>query len=713
MGRKKIAPSLFSKAVQRALSFVEGLESRTLLAQINVVNFGATPNDGRDDAAAIRSAINASATGDVIFFSAGTYNISDKIMVKGDRTYDGDKAILKGDPSKHIFHVQQHNTRIQDLTFEGKPIKVDHPVGGTKITGLVVNNCILNLGGASGADANGIIFTTGLKDSRITNNTFNIGNHIGLYGYYWDNLTIANNSFLNGTQGIHIDDLNDTSRNLLVEQNIFSGLSRMGIEYQGGGDNSRFFDNWYEKPVMTSNPDDNRETFAFSIVADRSNGTIAKRNVIWAPERPDGKGVRIGFETGGDGTLIEHNYVYGIGQVLANTDRNGTTSCLFQNNYTFQIRTANGGANITSINNGAHVDLDWLIERGKAGPNRRFADPANPNGAIQGSGTSTSTPTPAPTSPAPTTPAPTTPTPVPTPTTGEFLSDLNYTVVSNGFGAVEENRSNGEQGANDGKTITLNGKTYAKGLGVHANSTITYNLAGKYSRFFSDVGLDDEVGNNGSVEFEVWVDNAKVFDSGKMTGGTATQAVDVDVTGKSTLRLVVTNAGDGIAYDHGDWANARLTAASTPTPTPTAQTWLSDLNWTSAVNGWGAVEKNRSNGEQGANDGGTISIRGSTYGKGLGVHANSDIRYNLDGNYEIFSSDIGIDDETDGKGSVIFRVFVDGVQKYDSGTVRGTDAVKRISIDVREASELRLVVVGADGGWDYDHADWAGAKLIP
>jgi hypothetical protein len=43
-----------------------------------------------------------------------------------------------------------------------------------------------------------------------------------------------------------------------------------------------------------------------------------------------------------------------------------------------------------------------------------------------------------------------------------------------------------------------------------------------------------------------------------MTGSTATKTVDLSVVGKTTLRLVLTDGGDGNAWDHADWADARL-----------------------------------------------------------------------------------------------------------------------------------------------------------
>ncbi len=139
-----------------------------------------------------------------------------------------------------------------------------------------------------------------------------------------------------------------------------------------------------------------------------------------------------------------------------------------------------------------------------------------------------------------------------------YLSDLNWTSATNGWGPVERDRSNGELNSGDGSTIQLNGTSYTKGLGVHASSEIVYNLNGQYSTFLSDIGVDDEVGNNGSVTFQVWGDGIKLYDSGIMTGSSATKSVNLNITGVNSLKLVVTNGGDNINYDHADWADARV-----------------------------------------------------------------------------------------------------------------------------------------------------------
>lgn len=113
-------------------------------------------------------------------------------------------------------------------------------------------------------------------------------------------------------------------------------------------------------------------------------------------------------------------------------------------------------------------------------------------------------------------------------------------------------------GAGDGRIITLNGVQYNKGLGVHAPSEVVFNIDGQFETFISDVGIDDEVGNRGSVTFEVWGDNVKLWESGIVEATTPTKTVNVSVKGVRNLKLVVTDGKDGNPYDHADWAGARL-----------------------------------------------------------------------------------------------------------------------------------------------------------
>ncbi|MFU8854120.1 NPCBM/NEW2 domain-containing protein [Micromonospora sp. SL1-18] len=144
-----------------------------------------------------------------------------------------------------------------------------------------------------------------------------------------------------------------------------------------------------------------------------------------------------------------------------------------------------------------------------------------------------------------------------------FLSDARWLEANNGWGPVERDMSNGEQAARDGRTISIGGVQYAKGLGVHAPSDILYLAAGRCTSLVADVGIDDEKRGSkaASVTFEVWADSTKVADSGVLTWQDPAKTLTADISGASFVRLVVTEAGDGNNSDHADWAAARVTCA--------------------------------------------------------------------------------------------------------------------------------------------------------
>ncbi len=137
-----------------------------------------------------------------------------------------------------------------------------------------------------------------------------------------------------------------------------------------------------------------------------------------------------------------------------------------------------------------------------------------------------------------------------------YLSDIGWTYETNGFGPVELDRTNGEAAALDGLPIRLRGAAYDKGLGVHAPSLLRYRLGQRCSRFVADVGVDDDVAGQGTVQFEVWADGERLFHSGILTGTSPTQTVDVDLTNRRELRLFVGIGGDDHTLDHATWAGA-------------------------------------------------------------------------------------------------------------------------------------------------------------
>ncbi len=141
------------------------------------------------------------------------------------------------------------------------------------------------------------------------------------------------------------------------------------------------------------------------------------------------------------------------------------------------------------------------------------------------------------------------------------VGDLDWSEVENGWGPPEIDRSNGEKADDDGGTITIGGVTFPRGVGVHAPSRITMALDGGCTLFLADVGIDEEVGDHGSVTFVVLGDGSPLGNSGVVRGAQAPVPLAVDVSGVDALTLVVTPAKDGNGFDHADWGDARLACA--------------------------------------------------------------------------------------------------------------------------------------------------------
>jgi len=110
----------------------------------------------------------------------------------------------------------------------------------------------------------------------------------------------------------------------------------------------------------------------------------------------------------------------------------------------------------------------------------------------------------------------------------------------------------------DNHPLFLEGKRFEHGFGTHANSTLRIALGGKAEQFTATVGVDDEVGQQGSVVFQVIGDGKSLWESGVLRGGDPAKAVSVDLHGIKTLILQVGDAGDDINLDHADWADAKI-----------------------------------------------------------------------------------------------------------------------------------------------------------
>ena len=133
-----------------------------------------------------------------------------------------------------------------------------------------------------------------------------------------------------------------------------------------------------------------------------------------------------------------------------------------------------------------------------------------------------------------------------------WLDSLDVSKIEQGWGQPRSGRSV------DNNPITIHGVEFRRGIGTHAASEARINLKGIALEFVSMAGVDDDAGGAGSVGFEVWGDGKLLAQTGVRRVGQDPVPLKADLHGVKTLTLIVNDGGDGIAYDHADWAGAML-----------------------------------------------------------------------------------------------------------------------------------------------------------
>ena len=136
-----------------------------------------------------------------------------------------------------------------------------------------------------------------------------------------------------------------------------------------------------------------------------------------------------------------------------------------------------------------------------------------------------------------------------------YLDEMDLADMSCGAGRRPRARRTVEGGP-----ISLAGKTFARGVGVHAPSEFRLYANGAATGFSAVVGIDDDMKGRraASVRFHVLADDRVVADSGILKAGSR-RTLHADLAGAKWVTLKVTDAGDGYACDHADWADAAFT----------------------------------------------------------------------------------------------------------------------------------------------------------
>ena len=144
-----------------------------------------------------------------------------------------------------------------------------------------------------------------------------------------------------------------------------------------------------------------------------------------------------------------------------------------------------------------------------------------------------------------------------------YLSDLEPTKVeeSSYFGhRFPWRRDVGLTGA----PLKMNGETYKHGVAVHSQSSLTYDLDGRFETFEAMVGFDDAARGKGRVACRVFADGKEIYNAPDLRGDAPPTPLKLPVVSAQQLRLEVDY---GRGQDTGDrviWADARLYRATAP-----------------------------------------------------------------------------------------------------------------------------------------------------
>lgn len=102
---------------------------------------------------------------------------------------------------------------------------------------------------------------------------------------------------------------------------------------------------------------------------------------------------------------------------------------------------------------------------------------------------------------------------------------------------------------------------------------------------------------------------------------------------------------------------------------------------------------------------------GQLYKKSLWAHAETTIRYSIPEGAFTFAAAAGFGNQ-DQKSSAIFRVLVDGKEKYNSGVMKLGTPVQPVVVDISGGKVIELLTEEAGDGLYGDYTFWGEARLI-
>jgi len=110
-------------------------------------------------------------------------------------------------------------------------------------------------------------------------------------------------------------------------------------------------------------------------------------------------------------------------------------------------------------------------------------------------------------------------------------------------------------------------------------------------------------------------------------------------------------------------------------------------------------------------DGGPLQISGARFPKGLFLPAPTQLSYKVNGDYNEFYAQVGVDDTVRGRAHVRLIIEGDGKELF-SGEFKRADKRREIKVNIKDVQELRIIVEPVDPiNLDGNHLDLADAKI--
>ncbi len=165
----------------------------------------------------------------------------------------------------------------------------------------------------------------------------------------------------------------------------------------------------------------------------------------------------------------------------------------------------------------------------------------------------------------------------------------------------------------------------------------------------------------GITDNEPLDESLALYNSGLISSEDGKQSTNVKVNlgNSKKLYLVVSEAGDGNAWDHSNWINPKLSGKK-------GEISLTYLQWNTATTGFGEIQMNKNIWAR------PMMVDNIEYDNGIGTNSRSIIEYNIPDGYDTFTALVGLDDQCIDKGEgatvefLVYNQYPTGAKPLDS-----------------------------------------------